>query len=95
MKVHWLTVFLVTILFKSSWSLTPLRAPLLRRYNNLYSGSYNQALNTGTPPRNDVCKVLISGVVGTEPKEIYLKNGHYVINFAVRLFLSPVYHSSY
>jgi hypothetical protein len=37
------------------------------------------------PPRHDTCKVFISGVVGSDAKEIYLKSGHYVVNFAVRL----------
>jgi single-stranded DNA-binding protein len=36
-----------------------------------------------TPARNDVCRVFVTGVVGTEPRETYLANGHYVINFAL------------
>ena len=35
------------------------------------------------PQRRDTCKLLISGVIGTEPKEAYLSNNHYVINFAL------------
>ncbi len=42
---------------------------------------FDQSQNS--PSRHDTCKVLISGVVGTEAKEIYMKNGHYVVNFAV------------
>jgi single-stranded DNA-binding protein len=42
------------------------------------------------PPRHDTCKVLISGVVGSDAKEIYLKSGHYVVNFAVRLLQFPL-----
>ena len=36
-----------------------------------------------TPSRYDICKVCVTGVIGTEPKETYLANGHYVINFAL------------
>lgn len=53
--------------------------PTLQRCTN----SYNQVPRSEIPSRFDTCKVLISGVVGTEPKEIYMKNGHYVVNFAV------------
>ena len=35
------------------------------------------------PKRKDVCKLLISGIIGTDPKEAYLSNDHYVINFAL------------
>lgn len=51
---------------------------------NWASTAFNQVPRTETPSRYDTCKLLVSGVVGTEPKEIYLKSGHYVVNFAVR-----------
>jgi single stranded DNA-binding protein len=35
------------------------------------------------PQRRDVCRVFISGVIGTDPRENYLSNGHYVMNFAL------------
>lgn len=35
------------------------------------------------PSRNDICRMFVTGVVGTEPKETFLANGHYVLNFAV------------
>jgi hypothetical protein len=35
------------------------------------------------PQRQDMCRIFVSGIVGTEPKEAYLKHGHYVVNFAV------------
>ena len=35
------------------------------------------------PQRTDMCRIFVSGVVGTEPKEAYLSHGHYVVNFAV------------
>jgi hypothetical protein len=35
------------------------------------------------PKRKDTCKLLISGIIGTDPKEAYLSNDHYVINFAL------------
>ena len=43
----------------------------------------SQVQRNFTPQRNDVCKILISGIVGTDPKEAYLSNGHYVKNFAL------------
>lgn len=36
------------------------------------------------PSRNDLCKILISGIIGVDPKERYLSNGHYVLSFSVR-----------
>lgn len=30
-----------------------------------------------------MCRVFISGIVGFDAKEQYLKNGHYVINFSL------------
>lgn len=35
------------------------------------------------PKRKDTCKLILSGIIGTEPKEAYLSNNHYVINFAL------------
>ena len=35
------------------------------------------------PSRNDICKIFISGVIGSEPKENYLSNGHLVMSFSL------------
>jgi hypothetical protein len=35
------------------------------------------------PSRYDTCIVLADGVIGMDTKEMYLKNGHYVVNFPV------------
>eukprot|EP01041_Mallomonas_annulata_P009726 gene9726-20227_t len=35
------------------------------------------------PKRNDFCRIYISGVIGSDPKEFYLANGHYVISFSL------------
>ena len=35
------------------------------------------------PQRRDTCKVFISGVIGTDPREAFLSNGHYVMNFGL------------
>ena len=56
--------------------------------NNMEFDSENppmQTERTTVPSRNDICRVFITGVIGTEPKEAYLANGHYVINFAVAI----------
>jgi hypothetical protein len=43
----------------------------------------NEDQNKLIPKRKDTCKLLLSGIIGTEPKEAYLSNNHYVINFAL------------
>ena len=63
--------------------LRPFSLPV--RKMNMCSAGFDQTPRSHVPLRHDACKLLISGVVGTEPKEIYLKSGHYVVNFAVRL----------
>lgn len=63
--------------------LRPFSLPV--RKINMCGPGFDQTPRSNVPLRYDACKLLISGVVGTEPKEIYLKNGHYVVNFAVRL----------
>ena len=35
------------------------------------------------PQRKDTCKVFISGVIGSDPREAFLSNGHYVMNFGL------------
>jgi hypothetical protein len=35
------------------------------------------------PSRNDICRTLLTGVLGADSKEQYLRNGHYVLNFPV------------
>ena len=60
---------------------------------NWASTAFTQVPRFEMPSRYDTCKLLISGVVGTDPKEIYLKSGHYVVNFAVSIVYSPLAHS--
>lgn len=50
----------------------------------------NQYPNSGeprskTPMRYDTCKVFISGVIGSDPREAFLSNGHYVMNFGLAI----------
>ena len=51
------------------------------------SNNENQVKRSEIPTRYDFCKVLVSGVVGTPPKEVFLANGHYAQNFAVSYFV--------
>lgn len=44
------------------------------------------------PSRYDTCLVFSDGIIGMEPKDVYLKNGHHVVNFPV--YLQPLYASS-
>jgi single-stranded DNA-binding protein len=37
------------------------------------------------PSRFDTCLLIVTGIIGFEPKETYLKNGHYVLNFPVAI----------
>jgi hypothetical protein len=30
-----------------------------------------------------MCRVFISGIIGSDPKEIYLKNGCYLVSFSL------------
>ena len=65
------------------------------RRNPLYSGEESEGAHNHlqiideqvsrnlAPKRKDICKMFISGIIGTEPKEAYLSNNHYVINFAL------------
>jgi hypothetical protein len=39
------------------------------------------------PSRRDNCLILISGMIGGYPRENYLSNGHYVVNFGVSIIL--------
>ena len=55
-----------------------------------YERRTNPTVNTSTtsnsfPSRQDTCLMLFSGVIGTQPKEIYLRQGNYVVRFSVRL----------
>ena len=48
------------------------------------SGQYeNREPRSTIPQRKDTCRVFVSGVIGTDPREAFLSNGHYVINFAL------------
>lgn len=51
--------------------------------NDPDGSNMNQVERSLIPSRYDTCKILLSGTVGNEPKEIYLSNGHYVINFSL------------
>jgi len=66
--------------------------------NNNFGGDDGQQQpqqreRTTIPQRQDTCRVLISGVVGADPKETYLANGHYVLNFplAVTGHFAPIH----
>lgn len=48
----------------------------------------SQGVRSDVPSRYDTCLVFATGYIGVEPKEMYLKNGHYVVSF-------PVSHMSY
>jgi len=37
------------------------------------------------PSRKDMCRVFISGVIGSDPRETYLKNGHCVVSFSLAI----------
>ena len=48
------------------------------------SGQYeNREPRSTIPQRKDTCRLFVSGVIGTDPKEAFLSNGHYVMNFAL------------
>ena len=46
-----------------------------------YGNSHSE--RSKVPARRDTCKVFISGVIGTDPREAFLSNGHYVMNFGL------------
>lgn len=52
-------------------------------FANLDNTEENDDRKNNIPKRKDTCKLLISGIIGTDPKEAYLSNDHYVINFAL------------
>lgn len=43
----------------------------------------SQGVRSDVPSRYDTCLVFATGYIGVEPKEMYLKNGHYVVSFPV------------
>ena len=51
--------------------------------------AYPQQSQPQQPPRNEMpsrydhCSLILSGICGTEPKESFLSNGNYVVNFAL------------
>ena len=48
------------------------------------SGQYeNREPRSTIPQRKDTCRMFVSGVIGTDPREAFLSNGHYVMNFAL------------
>jgi Single-strand binding protein family len=42
-----------------------------------------QVQRSTIPSRYDVCRMFVTGIVASDPKETYLANGHYVLNFAL------------
>jgi hypothetical protein len=62
-------------------------------FSSYFQGSDNDAMGDAMgvsqvprseiPDRFDTCLIFLSGVIGTEPSERYLSNGHYVLNFGV------------
>ena len=47
-------------------------------------GQFEQRPERSTiPQRKDTCSIFVSGVIGTDPREAFLSNGHYVLNFAL------------
>ena len=42
-----------------------------------------QPMRSEIPSRFDHCSLILSGICGTEPKESFLSNGNYVVNFAL------------
>ncbi len=55
------------------------------RESSFNTDTNKQGIRLPPPSRNDHLKVLATGVIGTEPKETYLSNGHYVLSFSVSL----------
>lgn len=51
--------------------------------DNTDAGEFSQVERSTTPSRYDICRIYVTGVIGTEPKETYLSNNHYVMNFAL------------
>jgi hypothetical protein len=60
---------------------------------NAQSG-YAPAEGLGAQPAAiDTCKILFSGFVGTDPKDVYLKNDQYIVSFLVRRSVCNTYNS--
>jgi len=78
----WLVMLHVTVVLTFVRSSLRFHLPMKLKAN-WASTAFPQVPRFEVPSRYDTCKLLISGVVGTDPKEIYLKSGHYVVNFAV------------
>lgn len=54
-----------------------------RQYKLQRDDEIHNQIRPDIPSRYDTCIVLADGVIGMETKEMYLKNGHYVVNFPV------------
>lgn len=61
-------------------------------YERKPSLSANSTSSNSYPSRQDTCIMLFSGVIGTQPKETYLKQGNYVIRFSVSLSIVFIHH---
>ena len=46
------------------------------------------------PTRTDTFQVMVTGHVGTDPKEVYLRNNSYVVNFSVKILHQRIIHCS-
>eukprot|EP00981_Chlorochromonas_danica_P006227 scaffold1310_cov219-Ochromonas_danica.AAC.2 len=65
---------------KDSFSPNSMKDP--ERYYSLGGRqSPSESAAAAVPPRHDHCKIFASGMVGVEPKETFLSNGHYVLEF--------------
>ena len=88
-------LFYVTLLLQARLCFNFMLAPSTtahsqcRLFSSYFQGSDEDAMGGSQVPRSeipdrfDTCLVFMSGVIGTEPSERYLSNGHYVLNFAV------------
>lgn len=61
---------------------------LFENNNEKYS---DQSGKPDSPSRFDTCLLLTDGIIGMEPKDVYLKNGHHVMNFPVSLLLGLLF----
>ena len=87
--LHWLSLLLLispAIAFPSHKILPLLtKKPLFEASQEPYPEGFPDARG-GVPMRNDICRVLVTGVIGQDLKETYLSNDHYVINFPLAVY---------
>ena len=93
--LHWSWLFTcLTVLeaFLNRNSIPMPRKPLSETSSDFFTEG-NSDSRESPPLRKDVCRVFVTGILGQEPKETYLANDHYVINFplAVVGHFSPIH----